>query len=172
MSERSRVVVITGASAGVGRAAALAFAKQGDRVGLIARSMDGLKSASDEIAAAGGTSFAHAADVSNPDELRRAADAIEEALGPIDVWVNNAMVDDPRPDSGAATRRGAPRHRGDLSRNRSRNDDRAGAHARAGQGPDHPGRLGARLPFRAASGAVLRRKSGDPRIYQLACAAS
>lgn len=92
MSEPSRVVVITGASAGVGRAAALAFAKKGDRVGLIARSMEGLKDAGDEIAAAGGTSCAQAADVSNCDDLRRAADAIEEALGPIDVWVNNAMV--------------------------------------------------------------------------------
>lgn len=92
MSQRSRVVVVTGASAGVGRAAALAFAKRGDRVGLVARSPEGLKNTGDEIAAAGGTSFAHPADVADPDELRRAADAIAEALGPIDVWVNNAMV--------------------------------------------------------------------------------
>ena len=92
MTETSRVVVITGASAGVGRAAALAFARRGDKVGLVGRSMQGLDDARDEIAAAGGTAFAHAADVSNSDELRRAADAIEQALGPIDVWVNNAMV--------------------------------------------------------------------------------
>lgn len=88
----SRVVVVTGASAGVGRAAALVFAGQGDRVGLIGRSNEGLDSAKAEIAAAGGTAVTHAADVSDPEALARAADAIEAELGPIDVWVNNAMV--------------------------------------------------------------------------------
>ncbi|MBK8907119.1 MAG: SDR family oxidoreductase [Rhodospirillales bacterium] len=92
MARSPRVVVITGASAGAGRAAALTFAGQGDRLGLIGRSSRGLDSAREEIIAAGGTAVAHAADVSDPEALARAADAIEAELGPIDVWVNNAMV--------------------------------------------------------------------------------
>jgi short-subunit dehydrogenase len=92
MARASKVVVVTGASAGVGRAAALAFAARGDRVGLIARSEAGLRSTAEEIARAGGQAIAHAADVSDIDALRAAADAIETALGPIDVWVNDAMV--------------------------------------------------------------------------------
>ena len=87
-----RVVVVTGASAGVGRAAARAFGARGDAVALIARGKDGLSAAEDEILAAGGRALTLQVDVADPDALEAAAAQIETELGPIDVWVNNAMV--------------------------------------------------------------------------------
>lgn len=86
-----RVVVITGASAGVGRAAARAFGAQGARVGLIARGAKGLEVARADIDRAGGAGFVAQADVSDPAQVENAAAAIEQHFGPIDVWVNNAM---------------------------------------------------------------------------------
>ena len=87
-----KTAVVTGASAGVGRAIAVAFGKQGWQVGLIARGGEGLARAKKEIEATGGRALAIQADVSDADALTRAADRIEIELGPIDVWVNNAMV--------------------------------------------------------------------------------
>jgi short-subunit dehydrogenase len=92
MSKTNRVVVITGASAGVGRATAQAFAKRGASVGLIARGRAGLEAASADVAALGGRSAIAVADVADADQVEAAAAAIEERLGPIDVWVNNAMT--------------------------------------------------------------------------------
>lgn len=91
-NQTSRVAVVTGASAGVGRAVARRFGELGWDVGLLARGPDGLDAAVDEIVAAGGRALAVPTDVSNPEEVERAADEIERRLGPIDVWVNNAMV--------------------------------------------------------------------------------
>lgn len=93
MSHQSRneVVVITGASAGVGRAAAQAFARQGAKIGLLARGKDGLAAAGADVEAAGGKALMLPADVASPDEVE-AAETVEAQLGPIDVWVNNAMV--------------------------------------------------------------------------------
>jgi NAD(P)-dependent dehydrogenase (short-subunit alcohol dehydrogenase family) len=89
--ERS-VVVITGASAGVGRAAVRAFARQGADIGLIARGADGLEGARREVEAAGGRALVLPADVADHDAVEAAAERVERELGPIDVWVNNAMV--------------------------------------------------------------------------------
>ncbi|MGH7915515.1 MAG: SDR family oxidoreductase [Candidatus Binataceae bacterium] len=86
------VVVITGASAGVGRATVQAFAKQGAHIGLLARGQEGLEGARAEVEALGGTALAIATDVAHPDEIEAAATAVEEKLGPIDIWVNNAMT--------------------------------------------------------------------------------
>jgi len=88
----SRTVVVTGASAGVGRAAAVAFAGEGAGVGLLARGGAGLAGALREVEAAGGRGVALEADVSDHDALEEAAAEIERRLGPIDVWVNNAMA--------------------------------------------------------------------------------
>ncbi len=86
------VVVVTGASAGVGRATARAFGRRGARVGLVARGLDGLTAAQREIEAAGGTALVVPADVADPAQVEGAAEAVERELGPIDVWVNNAMA--------------------------------------------------------------------------------
>jgi NAD(P)-dependent dehydrogenase (short-subunit alcohol dehydrogenase family) len=89
---RPEVVVITGASAGVGRATAWAFARRGARIGLLARGKDGLEAARREVEALGGEALIVAADVADPDQVEAAAAAVEERFGPIEVWVNNAMV--------------------------------------------------------------------------------
>jgi NAD(P)-dependent dehydrogenase (short-subunit alcohol dehydrogenase family) len=90
--KRSFVVVITGASAGVGRATAIEFAKRGARLGLIARGREGLEKAARDVAAAGGRGLTLPLDVSDADAVEAAAARVEETWGPIDVWVNNAMV--------------------------------------------------------------------------------
>ena len=89
---RPEVVVVTGASAGVGRATARAFAQRGAHVGLIARGEDGLEAARWEVEAAGGRALALPADVADASQVELAAAAVEEELGPIDIWVNNAMA--------------------------------------------------------------------------------
>ncbi len=92
MSKSPQTVVVTGASAGVGRAIAVGFGKRGWQVAVIARGHDGLESAKQEIKATGGKALAIQADVADADALMRAADQVELELGAIDVWVNNAMV--------------------------------------------------------------------------------
>ena len=88
----SKVVVITGASAGVGRATAQAFAREGARIGLIARGHEGLEATRVEVESLGGNALVLPLDVANADDVEKAAAAVEEAFGPIDVWINNAMV--------------------------------------------------------------------------------
>lgn len=89
----TRVVVVTGASAGVGRAVVDAFAARGNAVGLIARGEMGLQGAAADAMERGAAAVLPvAADVSNADEVEEAAQRIEEELGPIGVWVNCAGV--------------------------------------------------------------------------------
>jgi NAD(P)-dependent dehydrogenase (short-subunit alcohol dehydrogenase family) len=85
-------VVVTGASAGLGRAIAHEFGKIGARVGLISRDLAALEATAKEVEGLGGTALTYAADVSNDQDVESAAASFEERLGPIDVWVNNAMV--------------------------------------------------------------------------------
>jgi short-subunit dehydrogenase len=85
-------VVVTGASAGLGRAIANGFAARGDRVGLLARGTERLDAAVKEAEARGGHALALPADVADADAVDAAADRVEDAFGPIDVWVNNAMT--------------------------------------------------------------------------------
>lgn len=88
---RDKVVVITGASAGVGRATAWEFAKQGARVVLLARGKDGLAAASREVEQYGGKALAITVDICDPEAVEAAAITAEKQFGLIDVWVNNAM---------------------------------------------------------------------------------
>ena len=91
-SNSGRVVVVTGASAGVGRATVRAFAREGARVGLIARDTEGLHVAAREVSESGGKGLAVPADVADARQVEAAAARIENELGSIDVWVNNAMT--------------------------------------------------------------------------------
>ena len=88
----SRTVVITGASAGIGRAAVRRFACEGYNVGLIARGRDGLEAAAAEVRNSGRRALVFPCDVADADAIENAARETEEELGPLDVWVNNAMV--------------------------------------------------------------------------------
>ena len=90
--QRRETVVITGASAGAGRAAVREFAKHGANVGLIARGTDGLQAAAREVEERGGRALILPVDVADAQEVQRAADEVEQKLGPIDIWVNDAMA--------------------------------------------------------------------------------
>jgi len=92
MSGNGRVVVVTGGTAGVGRAAVRAFARRGDDVAILARGEEGLEAAKGEVEAAGRRALAIPTDVADHGLVEAAASRVEEALGPIDVWVNNAMA--------------------------------------------------------------------------------
>ncbi len=92
MAMKPEVVVITGASAGVGRAAVQAFARRGAHIGLLARGKDGLEGARRDTEQLGGKGLVLPTDVSNAEQVERAATAVEDTFGPIDIWVNDAMV--------------------------------------------------------------------------------
>src|ERR1051326_2060026 len=89
---KHEVVVITGASAGVGRATVREFAKHGAWIGLVARGRDGLEAARREVEAEGGRALVLETDVADPEQVERATQRVETELGPIDIWVNNAMA--------------------------------------------------------------------------------
>jgi short-subunit dehydrogenase len=93
MPERKgTVVVVTGASAGVGRATVREFARRGTRLGLIARDEERLRATQAEIESMGGSALALPADVADAGAVEAAAERVQQELGPIDTWVNNAMT--------------------------------------------------------------------------------
>lgn len=92
MDNTGRIVVITGASGGIGRACAVAFGRQGAVVALLARGEAGLAGAAREVEAAGGRAWTLSVDVAVAEAVEAAAERIERELGPIDVWVNVAFT--------------------------------------------------------------------------------
>jgi NAD(P)-dependent dehydrogenase (short-subunit alcohol dehydrogenase family) len=92
MRHDGRVIVVTGASSGVGRATAREFAARGASVALLARGQDGLDGAAKDVEAQGGRALPIALDVGIADQVEAAASRAEDELGPIDVWVNAAMT--------------------------------------------------------------------------------
>ncbi|MEU0173973.1 SDR family oxidoreductase [Streptomyces massasporeus] len=90
--QRGRVVVVTGAGGGVGRATVRAFAARGDKVALLARGREGLAAAADEVERAGGEALVIPVDVSDAKAVDAAAQQVADAYGHIDVWVNNAFT--------------------------------------------------------------------------------
>lgn len=86
------VVVVTGATSGVGRATVRRFAQNGVRVALLARSEEALRAAADEVETLGGEPLVIPTDVSDPDQVTEAAQRTVDAFGDIDVWINNAMT--------------------------------------------------------------------------------
>jgi NAD(P)-dependent dehydrogenase (short-subunit alcohol dehydrogenase family) len=88
----TQTVVVTGASAGIGRATARLFGQRGARVGLIARGQAGLEGAARDVEEAGGQALTISADVADYDQVISAARQVEQRFGPIDVWVNVAFT--------------------------------------------------------------------------------
>ncbi len=91
-SHTSEVVVVTGASAGVGRAIAQKFTKRGAHVGLLARGHAGLEGAKADVEKLGGKALIIPTDVADADQVEAAASQVEEIFGPIDIWINVAMA--------------------------------------------------------------------------------
>ena len=91
-NSKRKVVVVTGGSAGVGRATVRAFAKLGADVAILARGKDGLEGAKEDVEAMGGRALAIEVDVADAQAVEAAAEKIENELGEIDIWVNNAMA--------------------------------------------------------------------------------
>jgi NAD(P)-dependent dehydrogenase (short-subunit alcohol dehydrogenase family) len=92
MNDASKVIVITGASSGVGRATARRFAKEAAQIALLARGRDGLEAARNEVEELGGRAIVVMVDVADADQVEAAAGQIERELGEIDIWINNAMA--------------------------------------------------------------------------------
>ena len=91
-SRTPKIVVVTGASAGVGRATALEFARLGADVALLARDAEALEETAEQVRSCGVRALSIALDVSVAEAVEAAAEQVEGTFGPIDVWVNNAMV--------------------------------------------------------------------------------
>jgi NAD(P)-dependent dehydrogenase (short-subunit alcohol dehydrogenase family) len=89
---KSEVVVVTGASAGLGRAIVRRFARDGAHIGLLARGRNGLEGARRDVEGLGGRALVLPTDVADAEAVERAAEAVEREFGPVDIWVNNAMV--------------------------------------------------------------------------------
>ena len=166
-AQRPEVVVITGASAGVGRATAQAFARRGALIGLLARGREGLEAAHRDVETRGGHAIALPTDVADFEQVDAAAAAVEDAFGPIDIWVNNAMVSVFSPVKAHETGRVPPRHRGDLPGHRPRHPGSAFADAAARPRRDRSGRLGAGLPGHPAPVGLLRGQARDPGVLRL-----
>jgi NAD(P)-dependent dehydrogenase (short-subunit alcohol dehydrogenase family) len=91
-THKDQVVVVTGGSAGVGRATVRAFAQRGANVAILARGQDGIDAARREVEEMGGRALGISVDVSDAKAVLEAAEQVEQKLGPIDIWVNDAMT--------------------------------------------------------------------------------
>ena len=141
------VVVVTGASAGVGRAVAHEFARRGAAVALVARGEPGLEQAAHEVRALGGRALVVSADVADAGQVDAAADRAEAELGPIDVWVNDAMATVFAPVSEIRADEFRRVTEVDLPGDGARHDGGASPHAVAGRGTIV--QVGSALAYRA-----------------------
>ena len=160
-------VVITGASAGLGRAMAREFGKANARVGLISRDLPALEATAAEVESLGGTAATYAADVSDDKAVEAAAASFEDRLGPIDVWVNNAMVSvfSPIKEMEAAEFRRVTEV--NLPWLRSWHPCRATANAPAEPRSYYSGRLGSCRAEHTATVGILRDQARHRRIHGL-----
>ena len=163
-----RVAVVTGGTAGVGRATVEAFARAGWDIGIIARDQGRLDRTADAVRAAGRRVCTVSADVADAAAVDAAATQIEQALGPIEVWVNNAMATVFAPVAKLTPGGRAARHPGDLSRPGARHDGRAAADARPQPRHDRQCRVGAELPRDPAAIGLLRGEIRGARFHRLA----
>ena len=163
-----KVVVVTGAAAGVGRAIALRFAREGAKLGLISRDKVALELLAEELRAAGAQDVAIAPiDVSDANEVFAAADRFAGELGPINIWVNDAMVTvfslvgDITPEE--FRRVTEVTYLGVVYGSMAALKQMRTQPSR----PNHQHRLGARLPWHPAAIRILRSEARDPGLYRL-----
>ena len=168
MSSEKETVMVTGASAGLGRAIACEFAKHGARIGLLARGKAGLEGAAEQIRSSGGSPLILEADVSDADAVEKAAATLEDAL-----WPNRRLgkqrhgfrILAGEGNDGGGIQTG---HGSDLSRRCKWHALGDQAHAAAQSGKDCAGRLGACLPQHSLAVRLLRRQACHRRLHRLA----
>ena len=156
-SHRGKVVVVTGASAGVGRAVVAEFARHGALIGLIARGRERLEATKREVEKLGGKALVLPTDVADAQQVEEAAKRTEQELGPIDIWVDNAMTHHLRAVSRNYARRIQARDGSDLSGASLRNDGGAEANALAQWRHYRTSRFGSGLSVHSAAIALLWR---------------
>ena len=172
LRRKPEVVVVTGASAGVGRATVQASPERGAHIGLIARGEEDWKARDARSRRPGGKALVLPTDVADADAVEAAAAEVEQRVRA------DRRLGQQRDGLGLLAGQGddggrvQARHRGDLSRLRLRHAGGAEADAAARPGRDRAGRLGARLPRHSAAGGVLRRASTRSRASPTRCAAS
>ena len=169
----ARVVAITGASGGIGRATAREFARRGDAVALIARGTAGLEAAAEEVRELGGRPLVVPADVADADAVEAAVERVEQELGTHRRLGQRRVHLGVRPVRRHRPRGVPPGHRGQLPRVRLRDDGRAEADEAARPGHDRARRLDPGLPRDPAAERLLRgqaRPPGVPRVAALRAA--
>src|SRR5437763_213353 len=164
----AETVVITGAPAGVGGGTGRAFARHSARIGLLARGADRLNAAAAEVRELGGEALALPCDVADADAVDSAADAVERQLGPIDIWINNAMATIFAPVAEITPEE--YRRATEVTYLGCVWGTMAALEADAAAQPwhDRTGRLGPCLPLDPVAGALLWRQARDPRLYRRA----
>ena len=161
---QQQVVVVTGASGGIGRATAIAFGARGAAVALLARGESGLHGAAKEVEAAGGRALVVPVDVADADAVERAAATVEDAARADRRLGQRRLLLGVRAVLGDRREGVRPRDRGQLPRLRLRDDVRAVADARAGPRGDRAGGLGPGLPRHPAADRLLRLQARDPGL--------
>ena len=164
---QSLVVVVTGSSAGLGRAIAHGFAKRGARIGLIARNPEALQAAKEECESLGGHAMVLPVDVSDADAVDAAASKVEEAFGPIDVWVNDAMVSVFSPVKGDGGGGLQARHGCSLSGFRTRHAVRTETDAAPRSRHDHPDWLRSFVSIDSTAIGLLRLQTCHQWLHRL-----
>ena len=165
---KPEVVVVTGASAGVGRATVRAFAKRGAYIGLLARGEEGLEATRAEVERYGGKALVLPTDVSDAEAVAQAAQAVEDAFGPIDIWVNDAFASifaplkeiDPKDYQRATEVTYLGSVYGTMAALKT--------HVAPGPRPHHSGGLGAGGAERPAPVGLLRSQKRDHGLFRLA----
>jgi NAD(P)-dependent dehydrogenase (short-subunit alcohol dehydrogenase family) len=168
MAKRGEVVAITGASAGIGRAAVEQFARRGARIGLMARDQSRLQATKQEVERLGGEALALSVDVADADAVEEAASKIEGEFGPLDIWINGAMA-----MLASARHRDAAggvqaRHGGNVFRLCLWHDSGAQKDDSARPWHDCAGGLRAGFPVHSTASGVLRREARNYGLYGLA----